>query len=245
MRSALPYGEHLAHVHVAGFSGGSGAMARELLRCLRSAGVRGGLVVDLGCGGGEWVERLLRAGFDVIGVDQSPAMVRRARQRAPKARIVCSSWDRFRLPTCRAITALGEVFNYVGMRRPSTPALRRFFRKAYRALSTGGVMLFDLAGPGRGEGGAPSRAFFEGDGWALLLSKDEDPGRHELVRKMTIFRRVGTRYARSEEVHRLRLFEPEEIVAALTDAGFAVTTSRGLGRHGLGAGLTAFMARKT
>lgn len=48
----------------------------------------------------------------------------------------------------------------------------------------------------------------------------------------------------SREVHRLRLFEPAEIVAALTAAGFEVKTSNGFGRCRLGTGLTAFVARK-
>ncbi|MBM3774653.1 MAG: methyltransferase domain-containing protein [Acidobacteria bacterium] len=65
------YGDDLAYIHDAGFSRFAIEAAPELLKLLRRGGVRGGLVVDLGCGSGRWARALSRAGYRVLGVDQS------------------------------------------------------------------------------------------------------------------------------------------------------------------------------
>ena len=55
-----------------------------MLAILRREGVRTGLVVDLGCGGGHWAGALGQEGYDVLGVDLSPAQIKLARARAPR-----------------------------------------------------------------------------------------------------------------------------------------------------------------
>jgi SAM-dependent methyltransferase len=243
-QDAAMYEEDLSQVHIAGFTGHHEALARGVLRTLRASGIGHGLVIDLGCGGGEWVAGLLSAGFDAIGVDQSPAMIRRARSRVPAARFECASWSHFSIPRCDAITALGEVFNYIGPAPAGLFPLARFFRRAHRALRPGGALLFDLAIQGRASGGAPARTFFEGDGWVLLLNKVEDRKRRVLTRTITTFRKAGTMYRRSDEVHRLQLLRPAAVTARLREAGFEVTASGAFGGYTLDAGLRAFVARR-
>jgi len=51
-----------------------------------------GLVVDLGCGIGHWALELNRAGYRVLGVDQSPAMIRLARRKAPASKFKAASF---------------------------------------------------------------------------------------------------------------------------------------------------------
>jgi len=53
------YGEDLAYVHDAGFTGYCLNAAPGLLRALKRNGITGGLVVDLGCGSGRWARALL------------------------------------------------------------------------------------------------------------------------------------------------------------------------------------------
>lgn len=45
-----------------------------------------GIVVDLGCGSGIWTTALADSGYEVVGVDISPAMIEIACQRVPEAR---------------------------------------------------------------------------------------------------------------------------------------------------------------
>jgi SAM-dependent methyltransferase len=74
------YAPDLAAIHDAGFGGFARDAAPGLLRRLRRAGIRDGLVVDIGCGSGIWARALTDAGYDVLGVDVSEAMLQIARR---------------------------------------------------------------------------------------------------------------------------------------------------------------------
>ena len=76
------YGEDLAYIHDVGFGHFAKTATPGLLEMLRQTGGSRGLVVDLGCGSGVWARALCDAGYDVLGVDQSPAMIAIARNRA-------------------------------------------------------------------------------------------------------------------------------------------------------------------
>jgi SAM-dependent methyltransferase len=220
------YARDLAHVHDAGFGDFARDAAPGLLRRLRRAGIRDGLVVDLGCGSGIWARALLDAGHDVLGVDVSADLLALARRRAPEARFVRGSAYDVDLPPCAAITALGEILNYGAPPR----GLRHVLRRVHAALRPDGLFIFDLAGPGRA-GTQPRRTWHEGDGWFLCLQTAEDRKRRTLTRRITVFRRRGRSWRRSDEVHRLRLFDPEAVLAELASAGFAAETLGGYGRR--------------
>jgi len=85
------YGEDPAYIHDAGFSEYCLKAAPGLLRILRRCGVAGGMVVDLGCGSGRWARELDRAGYRVLGIDQSADFLRMARRVAPHARFLAGS----------------------------------------------------------------------------------------------------------------------------------------------------------
>ena len=61
----------------------------------------GGLVLDVGCGTGQLGAAIASEGFDVFGVDLSPSMVARARQRG-LAGTFSASPPRCRSPTTRS-----------------------------------------------------------------------------------------------------------------------------------------------
>src|SRR5688572_3051617 len=185
------YGTDLAHVHDAGFTDFATGSAPYLLGHLRRAGIRSGLVVDLGCGSGAWARSLTRAGYEVLGIDQSRAMIALARRHAPAARFRVGSFLKASLPECGAVTALGEVFNYTFDRANTEHGLFGFFRRVHEALRPGGLFVFDGAGPGRLPATAPRRSFTEGDGWVVLVDRDEDIDLRVLTRRIVTFRRLG------------------------------------------------------
>jgi len=108
-----PYREDLAFVHDSGFTGLAEAAAVALLDELGRDGVTRGLVVDLGCGSGVLAQRVAAAGFDVLGIDLSPAQLALARRRVPAGVFRVGSLLFAELPPCVAVAAVGEGFNYL------------------------------------------------------------------------------------------------------------------------------------
>ena len=244
--SSIPpsYGDDLAYIHDVGFGSFAQHAARSVLKELRRLKLRHGRIVELGCGSGITSAALVRSGYDVLGYDISRAMVRIARKRVPSAEFRVGSFLSADLPPCIAVTAIGEVLNYL-FDRQNTPAQRtRLFRRIHRALEPGGLLLFDGAEPGRIVGGGRRRYGLEGTGWACLVDAEEDRRSGILTRNITSFRKVGPLFRRDHEVHRLRLFDRRRIVAELRGLGFRVRTLRSYGELKFPPGYVAFLARK-
>jgi SAM-dependent methyltransferase len=241
---ARGYGEDLAYIHDVGFGHFAKNATPGLLEMLRRSGIDRGLVVDLGCGSGIWARALRDAGYDVLGVDQSPAMIAIARKRVPEVKFRQDSFLTVKFPRCVAVTAIGECFNYLFDRRNTERRLIGLFRRVYDALVPGGVLIFDVAGPGRVVGSGVQRKYWEGNDWATLVAVEEDRQRKLLTRRITSFRKVGDLYRRNEEIHRQRLFTRSEMAEPLRSCGFRVRVLRGYGPMRFPRGLFGFLARK-
>jgi SAM-dependent methyltransferase len=238
------YRDDLAYIHHAGFGGMARAAGPVLVDGLRRGGFADGLVVDLGCGSGIVSRAVAEAGYDVLGVDISPAMIARAKAHVPGGTFRVASVISTEIPRCIAVAAVGEVFNYLFDSENSAATLSQLLRRIHSALAPGGLLLFDVAGPGRVPGRRPRQAFAEGDDWAVLATLEEDARSHILTRSITTFRQVGDLYRRDREVHRQRLIPPAEVAQELRAIGYRVRVVRGYGSNRFPAGLTAFLARK-
>lgn len=235
------YLEDLAYVHHTGFGGLASGASPGLLGLLREAGIQDGLVVDLGCGSGLWVREARRAGYEALGVDNSAPMIELARTVAPDARFVCAPVHGFSIPPCDAVTALGEVFNYIPPGEEDLPPLGALFREVARALRPGGLLLFDAIVRGRP---MAYRSWQAGEDWAALVDVVEDSERNLITRGITTFRRIGPHYRRSDETHRVRVLDRAEVERELREAGFSVRASRRYGDFLLPPRRLAFRARK-
>jgi len=236
------YKDDLAYIHDVGFGDYARDSAPGLLTMLKDAGINDGLVVDLGCGSGLWARELVNAGYDVLGVDISPSMIEIATARVPEARFENSSLLKFKIPPCNAVTSLGECFNYLFDKTNSLSALRRLFRRIYIALEPGGLLIFDVAEPGRGRG--PRQKHVEGPDWTCLVEVAEDSKSNKLTRKIVTFRKVGDAFQRDEEVHRLQLYRRSDLARELRSAGFRVRTLGAYGKQPLIFGCVGFLSRK-
>jgi SAM-dependent methyltransferase len=221
------YNRDLAYVHDVGFGSFAGQSAAGVLNILRRRGISSGLIIDLGCGGGLWARHLVDAGYGVLGIDVSPHMIAIARRRVPEATFRTASYLDVNFPPCAAITSLGECFNYLFDVRNQRSSLRRLFRQAHRALRPGGLLVFDVAEPGRAEGS--DRRFWTGRDWACLTEYDHDRRRNLLTRRVTTFRQVGGHYRRAEETHVQQLYRGSQLASDLRQIGFRVRTVRGYG----------------
>ena len=236
------YDRDLAYIHDAGFGHFAERAGPHVLKLFAEHEIRDGRVVDLGCGSGLWARQLIDAGFETHGIDISPAMISLARKRAPEARFVVGSFLEVEWPDCVAITSMGECLNYRFDERAGKASLRRLFRRAYRALEPGGLLVFDIAEPGRA--GGSGRNFWEGGDWLCLSAWETDRRRARLTRRITTFRKRGKSYRRDDETHELQLYERRELAAMLRELGFRVKTLPGYGALELPAGWAVLVARK-
>ncbi len=236
------YAADLARIHAEAFGEMGRSAGRHLVELLHSRGVRGGLVVELGCGAGALAEVVVGEGFGVWGVDASAAMVGLARQRVPAGAFEVGTVESATLPRCVAVVAAGEVLNYVPDPPAGEPRLSELFRRVGDALLEGGVLLFDAAAPGRGTGAVGRH--WECDDWAVLVDVEERQDTRTLIRRITTFVRAGERFRRSREVHRLELFAPEAVAALLSRAGFSVAVREGYAKCPMPGGLPVFEAIK-
>jgi SAM-dependent methyltransferase len=161
--------QYLAHIHDVGFADYSTKSAPGILNILRRHRIAGGLVVDLGCGSGLWAEILIESKYRVLGIDVSKSMIRIARERAPLAEFKVDSVFRAAIPSCNAVTSIGECLNYIFDRDSGRAMLINLFRRVYDALNPGGIFVFDLAEQGQVPIRSVTRAFTEGDGWMVAV----------------------------------------------------------------------------
>jgi SAM-dependent methyltransferase len=233
------YGEDLAAVHASGFTDLARAAAGELISRL-STPCR---IVEFGCGDGTTARQLCEAGHQLHGFDVSEAMIRLATQREPRASFEVGSFVDAAIPSCTAIIAIGEVFGYVTPGRREPAALDTVFARCREALDPGGLLMFDLAGPGRLQAGE-QHGWTAGPGWVVLVKARVESD--TLIREIVTFRDCGrSRYRRSDETHRLQLHRPADVLAQLRRNGFTARTLRsGYGTIALPRGLTAYIAKR-
>ena len=242
MDSIEAYKGDLAFIHDVGFGDFARNSAPALLEMLRHDGVNKGLVVDLGCGSGLWARELSDAGYGVLGVDISPAMIAIARKRVPRGEFETGSLLKVKLPRCNAVTSLGECLNYLFDQSNRMSEIRRLFRRVYNALKPGGLFVFDIAEPGRGKG--PRQKYRQGPDWAVLVEVDEDARTNRLTRHITTFRKAGKLYRRDEAIHELQLYKRGEVANELRAVGFRVRTIGAYGAQRMIEGCVGFIARK-
>lgn len=239
MSSTDIYQEDLAKIHIDGYAFHWESAASAVLRFLRDNGVEKGTVIDLGCGGGQWLERLMREGYTVCGVDRSESMIKAAKRRVPLGKFILGSFANVNLPYCDAVTSLGEPINYLDGQQ----SIRRVFRNVFQTLWPGGVFIFDAREPAtrRVEPRIHARS---GENWACIARIEEDGAKNMLVRHITTFFKVGDNYRRRNELHRLKVYSKSEMLRWLRETGFRVRTYRQYGEYRLADRQSAYVARK-
>jgi len=253
------YSTDLAYIHDAGFGDFAARAAPEVIRILRRHGIRpraerfrgttgsgrARRVVEVGCGSGTLARHLVDAGYDVVGLDISPAMIRLAREKVPEATFRVASLTKARMPRCDAVVAIGEVVTYVPASGGGTgvpPALRKFFSRVHEALEPGGLFIFDFIE--RGVWRTYPAKIHSGGDWVIAAHAELDAAGQILTRRMVAIRKVGRQYRRTQESHRVRIYKRRAVANALAGAGFTARMSRSYGRYRLLPGDVAVIATR-
>jgi SAM-dependent methyltransferase len=127
------------------------AEARYVQSLLRRQGVSDGAILELGCGTGKHAEQLAQLGFSIHGLDLSPSMVERARQRTPAdlaSRLQFEVGDARSTRLNRKFDAAISLF-HVASYQTRNEDLLGMFATAATHLKSGGIFVFDFwYGPG-------------------------------------------------------------------------------------------------
>lgn len=238
------YREDLAFIHDVGFGEFALKSASGILEILKQNNIQKGLIVELGCGSGLLTKELVKAHYNVLGIDLCEGMIAIARQRLPNVEFRIESLFKADIPPCNAVISIGECINYLFDTDNDTQTLVNLFRRIYNALTPGGVFIFDIVEPEQILSETTIQKFVEGKDWVVLVEKQEDKEQNILNRRIISFRKIGEHYRRDEEIHRQQLYQSEDIAAKLRQEGFQVQIIASYGQYSLPTSSSAFIARK-
>jgi SAM-dependent methyltransferase len=238
----MDYYQHdLALVHARGFGRHADRCAPGILDLL--APVRGGLVLELGCGSGALTRHLVAGGHRVVATDASPAMIGLAGvMLGGKADLRRLALPDDPLPAADAIVSVGHAISYL----PDPAAVDRALVAIAEALRPGGVLAIDVCDLefGRARAGQDNlgRA---GPDWAVI-TEFSTPAPDKFVRDITTFvpDEAGG-WRRGGERHENVLVNTSLIPALLREHGVAATVGSSFGDAELPIGLHAVTGVRT
>ncbi len=196
------------------------ALARQYLHTETD----GTLLTDLACGSGGFSEALARLGYDVIGVDNSPAMLSKAMEKKLQSGLpiqyLCQDMRELDMfGTIDVTVCMLDSLNHL----PSLADVEQVFRRVSLFAQPGGVFLFDMNTLYKHREILGDRVFLYDledvfCAWENRLQAD----RATVEMQLTFFSREGEQYVRSDESIRETAYPVTEIEAALQRAGLTV-----------------------
>ena len=238
----MEYYQHdLALVHARGFGLHADRCAPGILGLL--APVRGGLVVEVGCGAGALTRHLLAAGHRVVATDASAAMLELARDAlGGEADLRQLTLPDDPVPAADAIVSVGHVISYL----PDAAAVNRALVGMAEALRPGGVLAIDICDLqfGRLRAGQDTSGRV-GPDWAVI-AEYSTPAPEVFVRDITTFVPDGAgAWRRSRERHENVLVDTSLIPALLGAHGVAARVGSAFGTAKLPPGMRAVTGIRT
>ncbi len=202
--------------------------SRYIIGLLREEGIRDGLVLELGCGTGSLTMRLARAGYDMIGVDNSPAMLQEAVEKTREESLdilyLLQDMREFELyGTVRAVVSICDSMNYV----TEEEDLLQVFRLVNNYLDPGGLFLFDLNTIYKYEELLGDRTIAENrEEGSFIWENEYDRSSRLNVYELALFLpRPDGLYEKYEEEHYQRAYTLEQIQKLLAQAGMEYVTA--------------------
>jgi SAM-dependent methyltransferase len=248
------YRDDLALIHHQGFGFHADRTAPGILKLLEP--VRGGVVLEIGCGSGLLTRYLIDAGHTVIGSDASPAMLALARSTlGPDADLRLIALPDDPLPEADAIVSVGHPISYL----PTADAIWRALSAMAAPLRPGGLLAIDICDLswGAARAGAPPSARV-GEDWAIV-TEFSVPSPDKFIRDITTFvpadpavsagpagpaGPAGGLWRRDREHHENTLIDTAKIEPFLAGHGLNATVGASFGGESLPEGLHTVIARK-
>jgi SAM-dependent methyltransferase len=173
-------------------------------------------VLDLCCGTGQIAAAMVERGFKVTGLDGSKAMLEFARANAPDAEFIHADARRFKLPKqYQAVISAFDSLNHI----MEIDELMSVFRNARSVLLDDGIFLFDLNVEDESEALGNSMQMVDKDDACIVRSSYNAPEKLKRY-DLTMFRKEDSGWERSDLSLFQRYYATDEVLGALTAAGF-------------------------
>lgn len=180
-------------------------------------------LLDVGCGTGVMLEKLIKKGYDVAGLDLSEEMLMMANERlnmnGQQAMLVCQSMDELDgFVDLDVVSIPIDSINYL----PEFDQVKETIHRVFDALKQGGHLFFDVHSLFKMDEIFMDGPFTYDDGEITYLwdtEQGEEP--HSVHHEMTFFVQTENElFERFEEYHFQRTFPIEVYVSLLKEAGF-------------------------
>ena len=183
------------------------------------------LVLDLACGTGNFTLPLSEKGYDMIGVDGSPAMLAMAKDKVPEDSgilFLCQDMREFELyGTVDACICMVDGLNYL----LEEQELLQVFRLVKNYLNPGGIFIFDMNTIYKFKEIMNEGQFCDTDeNAAIIWESYYDENDNENTYCVTIFIEDGETglYERHEEEHYQRGYKKENVEELIAKAGLEI-----------------------
>lgn len=190
-----------------------------------NAGLNG---VDIGCGSGYFTRALIKAGYNVFGVDVSAEMLDAAGslclKEGVRAEFFIGDINKLKLNRkADFAVAINDCINYV-----EKDKLKNALSHVRSCLVKGGVFIFDISSESKLRSIVGNNTFAEDREDITYVWFNSQCG-DAVTMDLTLFERQGDLYRRFDERHVQYIYGEEEIVSALREVGFSVRTEGHLG----------------
>ena len=192
---------------------------RELFR---EEGIKDGILLDLGCGTGSVTELLARAGFDMIGIDNSEEMLEIAMEKREQSGLdilyLLQDMREFELyGTVRGVVSICDSMNYI----LEDEDLLTVFGLVHNYLDNEGIFIFDLNTMYKYETILADNTFAEdreesGFIWENYYDEEDEINQYDLS---LYVREEDGRYRKYEEPHLQRAYRQERVEELIRESG--------------------------
>ncbi len=177
------------------------------------------LMLELACGTGNMTKRFLKHGYDMIALDASADMLNVAREKCGEEVLLLNQdMTEFELyGTVDAICCMLDSVNYI----QSPKELLQMFRLCENYLEYGGLLVFDINSVYKLKNIIGTETFIREteDVFSVWENEQDDPFAHFIL-NFFVTKDGGKTYTRFYEEHTERMYEADEIVSLLKQAGF-------------------------
>lgn len=194
-----------------------------IISLLKDHHIDNGLVAELGCGTGTITELLSQAGYDMIGIDNAPAMLDIARTKSEEngssALYLCQDMREFELyGTVAAVISVCDSINYIT--EPSE--LITVFKLVNNYLDSKGLFIFDFNTKHYYQDIVADSTIAEArDDISFIWDNyfDEEASINELALTLFIQEESSELFRKYEELHLQRGYEVDEMIKLVNDSG--------------------------